>query len=337
MSLPSAAAVTCHTTAGGTRLYTLPLRAFPHLSANAYLAVQGDPAAPHYSALVDTGGAHPDSVADLHAGLAAVQARGEAVDWATLGRVVVTHPHPDHAGGLAAARALSPAPVAAHEWAVPALEHPGGRRDAWTAAVEGHLRWAGIPLDSDYAARLRRRGQNLMGPPAGPVEALQDGDRLDGVFEVLHTPGHDGAQVCLRLDEVLLSADHLLPHHSPPLMPGRYQRGAGVRYYLASLDRVAAVEGVALALGGHGGPMPDPQGRIQALRRRLLDKLQAARGAAQTPATIHDLTHRLHPTLRPVQAILLLDQTAALAEWLAEEGEVQAQTREDGALLVQAR
>ncbi|MBZ9751856.1 MBL fold metallo-hydrolase [Deinococcus sp. HMF7604] len=331
-------AVARHLTAGGTRVYTLPLRAFPHFTANAFLVVQGPPQAPTYTALVDMGSAHEDSLADLHAALGEVRAaHGEAWSWARLDRLVVTHPHPDHAAGLPAVRDLTPAPVAAHAWAVPTLEHPQTRQEAWRAGVEGHLVWAGIPLDSAYAARLRRRAENLMLPRGVPVQTpLADGDLLDGVFRVVHTPGHDGAQVCLQVDDLLLSADHLLPHNSPPLMPERYQPGAGLRHYLASLGRVEALRDVTVALGGHGGPMPDWRGRIQALRARYTDKRAAVRAAATTPLTIHDLLGALYPNLRPVQAILLLDQTAALAEYLAAKGTLTETRREDGAALFQA-
>ena len=137
------------------------------------------------------------------------------------------------------------------------------------------------------------------------------------MYTVIHTPGHEGSQVCLRVDDLLLSADHLLPRNSPPLMPQRFQRGAGLKHYLASLDRTEELEGVSVALGGHDGPMHHWRGRIQQLRDRYDDKLRAVLDAAAAPVTLHDLTHALHPRLKPVQAILLLDQTAALAEYLA--------------------
>lgn len=327
-----------HVTSGGTRVYTLGVPAFPHFAANVFFVVRGEPAAPDYAALIDTGGSHPASTAALEAGLAAIRSgHGEALAWAGLDRVVVTHPHPDHVAGLPFVRGRTAAPVAAHAGAVQTIEHPAGDPAARQAEMEGHIRWLGLTgggTEAEYAERLRRRARNAMLPGGVRVQtALHGGDVLDGVFAVIHTPGHEGSQICLRVDDLLLSADHLLPRNSPPLMPERFQRGAGLRHYLASLDRIEALEGVTVALGGHDGPMHDWRGRVQQLRDRYADKLRAVLAAAAEPITLHDLTHALHPRLKPVQAILLLDQTAALAEYLAARGQLLETRREDGAAL----
>ncbi len=335
---PLAARPTRHVTSGGTRVYTLSVPAFPHFAANVFVVVRGGTAAPTYTALVDTGGSHEASTAALEAGLEAIRSDyGETVTWESLNRVVVTHPHPDHVAGLPFVRSRTAAPVAAHEGAVLTLEHPQGDPVTRQADMEGHIRWLGLTgggTQAEYAERLRRRARNAMLPEAVRVQTvLKDGDVLDDVFTVIHTPGHDGSQVCLRVDDLLLSADHLLPRNSPPLMPERAQRGAGLQHYLASLDRIEALDGVGVALGGHDGPMHDWKGRIQHLRDRYDDKLRAVLDAAAAPVTVHDLTHALHPRLRPMQAILLLDQTAALAEYLTARGDLVETRREDGAAL----
>ena len=317
-------------------MYTLTLDAFPHFTVNAFLVVIGEVAAPGYTALIDTGSSHPDSTAGLETGMEAVRAQwGEAVGWSTLSRVVVTHAHPDHVAGLPFVRGRTHAPVAAHEFDVPGIEDPQAARDAAMLRVEDQLLWAGIPLAGtadgppdagppDYATRLRNRSRNLTLPLGVPVEtALRGGDLLDGHFRVVHTPGHQGGQVCLHLHDVLFSADHLLPHNSPPLMPERSQRGAGLAHYLASLNRVEALSGVSVALGGHGGPMNDWRGRIRQLRTRYQDKLQAVLDAAGEPLTVHDLTLRLYPEITRVQALLLLDQTGALVEYLLRQGALE--------------
>ncbi|MGY2894723.1 MBL fold metallo-hydrolase [Deinococcus sp. UYEF24] len=326
-----------HLTSGGARIYTLTLDAFPHFAVNTFLVVIGEAAAPTYTALIDTGSSHPDSTAGLEAGLAAVRAGwGEEVSWASLSRVVVTHAHPDHVAGLPFVRGLTHAPVAAHAFDVPIIENPHAARDAATLQVEDQIRWAGIPGKEEagnleaagppnYATRLRRRSRNPMLPEGVTVETvLRGGELLDGHFRVIYTPGHEGGQVCLRLHDVLLSADHLLPHNSPPLMPERAQPGAGLTHYLASLDRVEALSGVSVALGGHGGPMTDWRGRIDQLRARYQDKLQAVVAAASEALTVHDLTLRLYPQTSQVQALLLLDQTGALVEYLVRQGDLEA-------------
>lgn len=335
---PAAARPLRHVTSGGTRVYTLNVPAFPHFAANVFVVVRGEPARPTYSALVDTGGSHEASTAALDAGLDAIRREsGEALSWETLSRVVVTHPHPDHVAGLPFVRSRTGAPIAAFEGAIQTIEHPQGDPVARQADMEEHIRWLGLTgggTEAEYAERLRRRARNAMLPEAVKVQTpLQDGDVLDDVFTVIHTPGHEGSQICLRVDDLLLSADHLLPRNSPPLMPERFQRGAGLRHYLASLDRIETLDGVNVALGGHDGPMHDWKGRVQSLRDRYDDKLRAVLEAAAEPLTVHTLTHALHPRLRPLQAILLLDQTAALAEYLAERGELIETRRADGAAL----
>ena len=323
-----------HLTSGKARIYTLTLDAFPHFNVNVFLVVIGEAAAPTYTALIDTGSSHLGSTAGLEAGVAAVQALwGEEVRWASLSRVIVTHAHPDHVAGLPFVRGLTRAPVAAHALDVPTIENPHAARDAATLQVEDQIRWAGLPDKNeavigeavkgeaagppDYATRLRRRSRNPMLPEGVTVETvLHGGELLDGYFRIIYTPGHEGGQVCLHLHDVLFSADHLLPHNSPPLMPERAQRGAGLTHYLASLDQVEALSGVSVALGGHGGPMTDWRGRIEQLRARYQDKLQAVLTAAGEAVTVHDLTLRLYPQISQFQALLLLDQTGALVEYL---------------------
>lgn len=314
--------VTLFTTQAGTRLYRITVPAFPHLKVHVFQVVQGPPEAPTYSALVDTGSSDPNSQQALQRGLTRIQQEfGEQVDGRTLSRIVITHAHPDHVAALPTLRRYTGAPVAAHALDTPLIEQPQRARQHHQAVIEDYLRWAGIP-DGPYADRLRKRSGNLMLPQGVRVDdVLQDGDVLDGVLQVIHTPGHSPGQVCLRLDNVLLSADHLLPLNSPPLMSQKIAPGGGLRHYLASLDKIAALPGITLALGSHDQEMQDWQGRIVRLRERYAQKLQATREAAQQ-RTLWQINEQLNPRMNPLQALLLLDQTAALIEYLLETGEL---------------
>jgi glyoxylase-like metal-dependent hydrolase (beta-lactamase superfamily II) len=141
--------------------------------------------------LVDTG-LHPAAVADSEAhygsgplrlfALEQEQTIAEQVDLDTVTRVVLTHLHFDHAGGLALLPPSVPIVIQRAEW-------EGGRD---RAAVERNFL-----MPRDYA-------------DAAADMILVDGDHDllgDGSIQLLSTPGHTPGHQSVRVGDLVLGAD----------------------------------------------------------------------------------------------------------------------------------
>ncbi|HET8604367.1 MAG TPA: MBL fold metallo-hydrolase [Marmoricola sp.] len=145
----------------------------PASFVNSYVFVEDDGSV----TLVDTGvkKAPPRIVA----GLAAIGKHPKDVT-----RILLTHAHPDHAGGAAELARRTGAPVSLHD-----AEHP------WAAAGEVLAR----PKETSLLGRLMMRVGKPTFEPFEPGPALHDGEVLPvaGGLRVVHTPGHSPGHVSL--------------------------------------------------------------------------------------------------------------------------------------------
>ena len=305
-------------TAGGARIYRIAAQVFPMLTANVYLVLEGD-----YAALIDTGSGLGDSTLHLHQGFEQLRISwGERVDWRNLSRIVITHAHVDHYGGLGALRELTDAPVAVHELDRRVLTNHEERRILSSRAVSAFLWRAGVS-ETGHASLMAMHGWSKgLFRSVEVATVLHDGDTLDGRMRVFHAPGHCPGQVCLQIDDVLLSADHVLPHTSPHMAPESITPSTGLGHYLAALRAIAGVPNVRLTLGGHEGPLHNLPARIAEIEASHQRKLARVREACATPHTISELSKQLYPNVSSYNILLALEEIGAHVEYLDQRGEL---------------
>jgi glyoxylase-like metal-dependent hydrolase (beta-lactamase superfamily II) len=307
-----------HEAPGGVRIYRIPTYAFPGTTfiVHIHLLIAGD-----YAALIDTGSGLGESTPQLDAGLAALRSEwGEPVGWGDIRRIVITHAHIDHYGGLAAVRERCAAPVAVHALDRRVLTNHEERLTLTSRAMANFLRGAGVsPERHTQLLKMHSWSKGLF--RSVEVETvLNDGDLLDGLLRVHHAPGHCPGQVCLQIGDVLLCADHVLPQTSPHLAPESIIASTGVEHYLLALHKIGRVPGLRLALGGHEQPIDDLYGRIDQIEASHQRKLGRVLAACAEPHTIEELASQFYGHVQGYDTLLALLEVGAHLEYLDQHG-----------------
>ncbi len=142
-------------------------------------------------------------------------------------------------------------------------------------------------------------------------------------------PGHCPGQVCLRFGEVLLTADHLLQKISPHLWPESITQNTGLGHYLDSLEKIKRVEGVALGLGGHQGPIPDLGRRAAATRLLHEGRLERILEFCSEPRALSEISLEIFGTVTSYHVLLALLETGALVEHLHQRSVLVAANLEE--------
>ncbi len=304
----------------GRAIYSFPVQSFPNLVNNIYIIDEGD-----QLILVDCGSGMEGTNKELIAGFEAISHEyNKSISLADIGTILVTHGHIDHFGGLPFIRQFTNAPVGIHILDRRVLSNHEERVIFASRRLETFLERAGV---SD------EHRQNLMGVyifaknfyHSTPVQFLLEDDKPTvGGIGIYHVPGHCPGQVCLRVDDILLTADHILSRTTPHQAPESITNNMGLGHYLNSLNKVGNLEGIRMALGGHEKPMDDMYGRIQEIKDAHQERLNKILDICQSPKSTADISRDLFGKVESYHVLLALEETGAHVEYLYQRGELVA-------------
>ena len=302
-------------TTSGVRIYRISCDAFPGFVVHVYLLLEAG-----VPTLIDAGSGFGDANQQLLAGLDKVRTEfGESVTRDDIRRIIITHGHIDHFGGLAFLHEQMPqAEIAIHQLDARILTAFEERVAVAKKAIHQFLQQAGVSgaMLQGFMDVYGYSKKNMHSLPV--ARTLTDNQEWDGL-QFIHTPGHCPGQVCIRLGDVLLSADHVLPEISPHQAPESIMPYTGLGHYLESLAKIGRVEGIRLTLGGHQGPIADVYRRVEDIRHsheRKLEKILSVIREAPEPLTINEVSQQLYVHVKGFHVLLAIEEVAAHVEYL---------------------
>jgi len=254
----------------------LPLPSKPSI-INTWLLDCGDGS----WALIDTGVA---LAASRDAFGAALEERGLAPS--QVRHLVGTHHHPDHFGASHAYQELTGARVHLHPLELERIEYSLA---AGTEEMLRHGRRHGMPIPegaAESAPRPRDVWAGSFEPTLRIDHSLADGEILElgrRRLRVVWTPGHTPGHCCLLElgSGVLFVGDHLLPKITPHVGVYPTSPPNPLGDFLASQEKIAALENVTLVCPAHGPTFTDHRHRAHQLiahhehrLRTMVDSLQ---------------------------------------------------------------
>ncbi len=309
---------------GGVKVYRLPVEAFPNHVTNCYLMLDDT------ITLIDTGSGWDESNRDLVKGFDTLRADfGEALSLKDVGRVIVTHGHIDHFGGVNFVVEESGAELGIHELDASVIQHFSERLLTSTHALHHFLNRSGMaPKWVDTLLQMNKWSKDTF--QARPVDfTFHEGQILDTPLTAYHAPGHCPGQVCMQLHDILFTADHVLSRVTPNQAPESITRNTGVGHYLEALRKVKKLEGIRIALGGHELSMENWQERIDDTIAFHEGRLAKTYDLLNEPKTMAQVSTGLFGKRVDYHILLAMLETGAHLEYLYERGRLVIVNVED--------
>lgn len=313
-------AIEAYKASTGADIYRIPMVVFPNgFVAYSYLILgMGEPT------LVDTGSGYGRSTDDLLNGIAALRDQFRVpLDVSDIQRIIITHGHVDHFGGLnAVLAAIGGARVGIHPLDKRVLTNYEERVVVATKNLTIYLERAGVRGDR-LGQLLEMYGFSKRHVRSVNVDfLLEEGQPIDGM-EFYHVPGHCSGQVAIRIGDILLSADHILPRTSPHVAAESITHYTGVGHYRDALRKIRALDGIRIALGGHEEPIDDIYTRIDYLQQRIDDKLERLLNTIRQhnePMSISDISKAMYQDKHGFDVLLAIQEAGAYVEYLYDRG-----------------
>lgn len=292
-----------------------------------------------------------DSWTAIDCGVAIEQTQGhwdqilaQVVGAGGLGRVLVTHFHPDHFGNAGWLTRRFGAPL----WMTEAdylTAHAQYQVQAGHGSDAAARLFAEHGLDAERVAAVAGRGNSyrkLVSEPPAQFVRIMDGDEVaigGRRWRVIVGYGHAPEHAALYCDDlgVLISGDMLLPKISTnvsvwPTEP----EGDPLKLFLRSIDLFAELPADTLVLPSHGLPFRGAHLRVKALHDHHRDRLAEVVAACRSAATAADMLPLLfRRTLDTHQTFFAMGEAIAHLHYLWFQGRLE-RSRANGVWRFQA-
>lgn len=307
-------------TGDGRDIYSFAVQAFPPLATNIYLIDDGS-----RLIMVDTGSGMPDSNQHLLEGFEAVStAAGKTITMGDVSALLLTHGHIDHFGGIKFFREHNAnAPIAIHQLDVRVISNYEERVIVASRRLDAFAEQAGVSEEKrNELMGMYTYSKNIY-ESTEVQTALEDEQEVYDII-VHHTPGHCPGQVCFQVDDLLLTADHILGRITPHQNPESITLNTGLGTYLNSLKKISRVPDIRLGLPGHEKVVEDVYGRIEEIRTFHEGRLQKVLDICKTPKTMLEVSKELFGVVKNYHRLLAIEEAGAHVEYLYLRGELIA-------------
>jgi glyoxylase-like metal-dependent hydrolase (beta-lactamase superfamily II) len=325
--MPDSPAVKKYVSNTGVRIYRIHCQVFDALSASVYLLLGAGP-----PTLLDAGSGYGRSTRDILAGIESVRrAFGEPIQPGDIRRIIISHGHFDHLGGLTELLRLTSARVAVHSLDQIAVTSHHEYVVMGNSRLRTFFQQAGIePARRERLLKL----SHFVGTIVEPVEVqrtLADGEELDGL-RILHTPGHSPGHICIGAGDVLFSFDHILARTVPQQWPEFTAPYTGLGHYLESLAKIERTPGIELTLPAHEQAIHNVYERIETIRRayfRRLDRLTDMLRKTSRPLSVGEIADLLYPEVTGHREVLAVTDVGSRVEYLHQCGRLRVENLDE--------
>ncbi|MFN8463538.1 MAG: MBL fold metallo-hydrolase [Anaerolineales bacterium] len=306
--------------AGGARIFRLPLQVFPNFWAYAYVV--------HHNGnifLIDTGSGTDTSHDDLLNGL-----KEAGLQPSDLTHILLTHAHIDHYGGLSKLKPLTNAKIGCHELDAQTVAHHDADLALMSARVASFLTSAGLAEETrDSLLGIRRFTKSLY--QSVPVDFTYESKNMQvGPFEMIHLPGHCAGHVAMRLDDVVFCGDMVVEGVTPHLYPESIGAYNGLGHYLESLEKLRDwTKDARLVLNGHNEVITNLSEKIDSTHKNILRRMGRAVEALAEPRTTAEICEAVYGKVEGYNQLLTIEKTGAYVEYFYEHDMVEIVNADD--------